>query len=90
MFGPGLWNINLSLFRTFKVTERVKAEFKAESYNLTNTPKFSNPGASVNSMVLNSDGSIRTLNNFSSITSTNANVAAPSERQFRFGLRFAF
>ena len=41
-------------------------------------------------MVLNADGSIRTLNNFSSITSTLANLAAPSERQFRFGLRLSF
>ena len=90
LFGPGLWNINLSLFRTFKVTERVKTEFKAESFNLTNTPKFSNPGSSVASMVLNPDGSIRTLNNFSSITSTLPNLAAPSERQFRFGLRLSF
>src|SRR5439155_16733174 len=39
LFGPGLWNVNLSLFRTFRVTERVKTEFKAEAFNLTNTPK---------------------------------------------------
>jgi hypothetical protein len=90
MFGPGLWNINFSMFRSFKVTEKVKTEFKAEAFNLTNTPKFSNPSASVNSMVLNSDGSIRALNNFSSITSTLPNLAAPSERQIRFGLRLSF
>ena len=85
-----MWNLNLSLFRTFKVTERVKTEFKAEAYNLTNTPKFSNPASGVASMVLNSDGSIRTLNNYSSITSTLPNLAAPSERQIRFGLRVSF
>ena len=90
MFGPGLWNLNMSLFRTFNVTEKVKAEFKAEGFNITNTPKFSNPGAGVASMVLNADGSIRTLNNFSSIVSTLPNLAAPSERQFRFGLRLSF
>jgi hypothetical protein len=90
MIGPGLVNLDMSLFRTFKVTERLKAEFKAECFNISNTPKFSNPGASVNSMVLNSDGTVRTLNNFSSITSTQPNLATPSERQFRFGLRFAF
>ena len=90
MFGPGLWNLNMSLFRTFKVTEKVKAEFKAEGFNITNTPKFTNPGSGVASMVLNADGSVRTLNNFSSITSTLVNLAAPSERQFRFGLRLSF
>ena len=90
LIGPGMWNANLSLFRTFKVTEKVKTEFKAETFNLTNTPKFSNPGANVASMVLNGDGTIRTLNNYSSITSTLPNLAAPSERQFRFGLRVSF
>ena len=90
LFGPGLWNLNLSLFRTFKLSEKVKTEFKAETFSLTNTPKFSNPAAGVASMVLNADGSIRTLNNYSSITSTLPNLAAPSERQFRFGLRVSF
>jgi hypothetical protein len=90
MFGPGLWNIDLSLFRTFNVTERLKTEFKAECFNITNTPKFANPGSGVASMVLNADGTVRTLNNFSSITSTLGNLAAPSERQFRFGLRLSF
>ena len=90
MFGPGLWDLDMSLFRSFKVTERVKTEFKAECFNITNTPKFSNPGSNVASMVLNTDGSIRTLNNFSSITSTLVNLGSPSERQFRFGLRVSF
>jgi outer membrane receptor protein involved in Fe transport len=90
MFGPGLWNINMSLFRTFKLTEKIKMEFKAESFNMTNTPKFSNPIANVGSMSLNPDGTVRALNNFSSIISTLPNLAAPSERQYRFGLRLEF
>jgi hypothetical protein len=90
MRGPGMWNLDLSLFRTFALTESLKMEFRAEAFNATNTPKFSNPGASVNSMSLNPDGTIRALNNFSSITSTLPQLASPSERQFRFGLRLSF
>jgi hypothetical protein len=90
MFGPGATNLDMSLFRTFNVTEKFKAEFKTECFNISNTPKFSNPGSGVASMVLNSDGSIRTLNNFSSITSTLPNLGTASERQFRFGLRLSF
>ncbi|MCZ2080132.1 MAG: hypothetical protein LC130_34630 [Bryobacterales bacterium] len=90
MFGPGMWNLDLSLFRNFNVTESVKIEFKAEGFNITNTPKFSNPGANVASMVLNADGTVRALNNYSSITSTLPNMGAPSERQLRFGLRLSF
>jgi len=90
LFGPNIFNADLSLFRTFRITERVRMEFKAESFNFTNTPKFANPAANVANMALNADGSIRALNNFSSITSTLGNFGNSSERQFRFGLRIGF
>jgi len=90
MRGPGFWNLDLSLFRTFDINERWKLQFKAEAFNVTNTPKFANPSANVAAMALNPDGTIRALNNFSSITSTLTALATPSERQFRFGLRLSF
>ncbi|MCC6367383.1 MAG: TonB-dependent receptor [Bryobacterales bacterium] len=90
LFGPGIVNLDMSLFRGFRLGERFNLEFKAECFNISNTPKFSNPGANVASMSLNPDLSIRALNNYSSITSTLPNLATQSERQFRFGLRLAF
>lgn len=90
MRGPGMWNMDFSLFRTFSLAERVKLEFKAEAFNLTNTPKFANPAANVAGMRLNPDGTIQALNNFSSITSTLTALATPSQRQLRFGLRLSF
>ncbi len=47
--GPHLSNYDFSLFRTFPVAERLKLEFRAEFYNLTNTPHFSNPSGNVSS-----------------------------------------
>lgn len=88
--GPGMWNMDLSLFRTFSFTERWKMEFKAEGFNITNTPKFANPAANVANMRLNADGSLQSLNNFSSITGTLTALTSPSERRFRFGLRLSF
>lgn len=41
--GPGLVNLDLSLFRRFRMTERFTAELRAESFNFTNTPHFDNP-----------------------------------------------
>jgi hypothetical protein len=73
--GPGLENFDLSLFRIFPITERFRIEFRAESFNFTNTPHFNNP---VNGV---------TASNFMVITSTNANFP---ERQFRFGLRLNY
>ncbi|HEV3197048.1 MAG TPA: hypothetical protein VGZ73_04050, partial [Bryobacteraceae bacterium] len=41
--GPGQANFDLSLFKTFTVHERFKAEFRAEALNAFNTPLFANP-----------------------------------------------
>jgi hypothetical protein len=41
--GPGMFRIDLSMFKTFLVTERFKVELRAESFDLTNTPAFSSP-----------------------------------------------
>ena len=34
--GPGAWNFDLSMGKTFAVTERFKLEFRAEAYNIFN------------------------------------------------------
>lgn len=40
-------NLDASLFRAFKITERFTAQLRGEALNLTNTPHFSNPGSNV-------------------------------------------
>jgi hypothetical protein len=47
--GPGLFVLNGSLFKNFKITERIGAELRGEAFNLTNTPEFSNPTSSLTS-----------------------------------------
>lgn len=46
--GPGAVNIDMALFRDFPIGERLKLQFRAESFNFTNTPHFTNPASSVN------------------------------------------
>ena len=41
--GPGLMQLDLSLFRTFKLTERFKLKVRAETLNFSNTPHWNNP-----------------------------------------------
>ncbi len=43
--GPGSKNLDFSLFKNFAVTERTQIQFRAEAFNLTNTPTFSLPSA---------------------------------------------
>jgi len=45
--GPGVINFDLGLFRKFRATERVDVQFRAESFNISNTPHFGNPNANV-------------------------------------------
>jgi len=45
--GPGFANYNVSLFRSFVLHEQARLEFRAEAYNLTNSPHFANPIANV-------------------------------------------
>ena len=52
MRGPGVVNMDFSLFRTFKLTERFNLQFRAEAFNLSNTPHFSNPNGNANSIEL--------------------------------------
>ncbi len=45
-YGPGYLNTDLSLNKSFKLTERVNAQFRAEALNAFNTPQFNGFGAS--------------------------------------------
>jgi hypothetical protein len=47
--GPGQVNWDVSLFKTFDVTERIKAQFRAEALNFTNTPMFNGPNTTFTS-----------------------------------------
>ena len=41
--GPDLANLDFSLFKNFRITERVKLTFRAEFFNLTNHTDFGPP-----------------------------------------------
>ncbi len=78
--GPGLVNVDASLFRNFRFKERWGMQLRGECYNLSNTPHFSNPSANVSS------------GGFMTITSalSRANNVEGGERQFRIALRISF
>lgn len=46
--GPGLNLHNLTLGKTFPITERIKFTFMAASQNVSNHPNFNNPAANIN------------------------------------------
>jgi hypothetical protein len=88
--GPGSTNIDLGVFRAFKITERWNAQIRAEALNATNTPHFGNPGSNVSNRQLNSDGSLKSLNGFSQITSPQLLGRLIDQRYLRFAFRLNF
>jgi len=78
LMGPGSVNMDFSLFRTFKFTERFDLQFRVDAANLFNSPHFYNPGVNDSNNNLGSGS-------FLEITSTKND-----ERQFRLGLRLSF
>jgi hypothetical protein len=61
-YGPGQVNWDLSLFKTVSIMEKVKAQFRLEALNATNTPLFAAPNGSYGSANF---GKITTQVNFS-------------------------
>ena len=45
--GPGLQDLDISVSRNIALTERIKLQFRAEAFNLTNTVAFGLPNANV-------------------------------------------
>jgi len=77
--GPGLVNFDAGVFRSFRISERVGAQFRAETFNLSNTPHFANPTGDVSSA------------RFGEITGImNTGREGIDERVFRFALRLSF
>ena len=52
--GPGLQNADLMIGKTFRITERFNLEFRAEAFNVSNTPPLNDPNGSFGSAAFGS------------------------------------
>ncbi len=78
--GPAQQNFDISLFKSFKFKERFNVEFRAEAFNIFNTPQFAVPNAAVDLV-----GSPGNLPIAGSISST-----VHDARQLQLALQFKF
>jgi hypothetical protein len=76
--GPGYFNIDMSLVKRFKITERHAITFRAEAYNLLNKTNFALPSTDVTSITGTSQGT------FGKISATR------NPRQMQLTLRYDF
>jgi hypothetical protein len=47
--GPGAWNIDMALSRSFPINESQRIDFRAEAFNVLNHTRFDNPSTAMNS-----------------------------------------
>jgi hypothetical protein len=72
--GPPLRHLDLSVFKQFPLKERYTLTFRAESFNLTNTPNFGQPDSGLGDQAFG----------------TISNTANNQPRNIQFALRLAF
>lgn len=87
--GPGAFELSASLVRNFNITERLKLQFRADAFSLTNTPNFGNPGTNVSNARF-ANGTLQSFNGYDIISSTNSNTLLSGQRQIRFALKLSF
>lgn len=75
VYGPHYRHFDTSIFKDFHIRERYVLQARAEAFNLTNTPNFANPGATLGTGTF---GVITAVRN------------ATTPRQLQFALRLTF
>jgi hypothetical protein len=91
--GPGAYEIDSSLEKRFRITERLAIKFRASAFNLLNHPEYKTPGASVGSVAGSGNNlSIKASSSFGRITgilNTGATgTGAPRRIEFQFRAEF--
>jgi hypothetical protein len=73
--GPYQRRVDLSVFRDFPFIEKTKLQFRAESYDISNSPNLGQPNPDINSTAFN------TISN---------SLAGTDQRVFQFALKFSY
>ncbi len=78
--GPGTFNIDTNLLKSWKITEGQSLTFNWSMFNMTNSPRFD-----VGTMYLDGNTSLSNATSFGNFSSTLSNA-----RVMEFGLRYTF
>jgi hypothetical protein len=84
VFGPSALNWDIGIMKHFKVRENQNIEFRAEMFDLANTPQFGNPGNNI--LYPNFGQTTGTIGPAATI----ATVGSGTQRQVQFALKYNF
>ena len=89
--GPGTWQVDTGLAKTFPLGERARLEFRSEFYNVFNHPQLGQPQSTFNPSNTTGFGSIiNTVNLNTAIVSPITPVGSGTPREIQFALRLEF
>jgi hypothetical protein len=89
--GPGTWQIDGGLSKTFPIFERAQVEFRSEFYNVFNHPQLGQPQATFNPANTNGFGTIiNAINLNTAIVNPITPVGSGTPREIQFALRLDF
>ena len=87
-YGPHQRSMDFSMFKDFELRERMKLQFRAEVYNITNSENFGQPNLTITAWSSANAGATPLTNGqFGQITSSNQ---ALNPRQYQFALKLIF
>jgi Carboxypeptidase regulatory-like domain/TonB-dependent Receptor Plug Domain len=78
LYSPGYYQVNMSLFKTFKTWREQNLQFRADAFNILNHPTLGTPNGSINQ----NGGQITGAKTFQNNT--------PDSRFFQLSLKYAF
>jgi hypothetical protein len=90
--GPNFHDLDFSLFKNFQIKESMKLQFRAEMFNIFNTPNFTEPNRSLlasTQFLPSTDGGAFPSQIRAQGPGQITSLAAPM-RQIQFGLKFLF
>jgi hypothetical protein len=96
LYGPNQRSADFSLFKDFEIRERMKLQFRAEVYNITNTENFGQPNVTITKWSSTLSGfntgavgatPVLGAGGFGQITGSNL---ALNPRQYQFALKLIF
>jgi hypothetical protein len=85
IYGQGFWEWDMSVIKSWRIKERITAQFRAEFYNLTNSTQFFTPNAS-----LNSPSTFGASNATPDVGVNSPIVGTGGPRKIQLGLKFLF
>ncbi len=80
--GPGLFDLDFSIFKNFRVTERISTQFRVEMFNVLNHPSFLPP--------LDNEAVINSSNGAAANNAGVIDATSTDPRQIQFGLKVNF